>query len=104
MLNCIWLIWTIGLLSLAAPSTAAASPTEVGAGLDWPGHGGDANESGFSRLQQINTSNIARLGLAWSLALPGEATLEATPLAVDGVLYFTGSYAAVYAVDAVTGK
>jgi quinohemoprotein ethanol dehydrogenase len=44
------------------------------------------------------------LGLAWSLDLPDEHVLEATPLAVDGVLYFTGSYAAVYAVDAVTGK
>jgi quinohemoprotein ethanol dehydrogenase len=44
------------------------------------------------------------LGLAWSLDLPGESTLEATPLAVDGVLYFTGSYASVYAVDAITGK
>ena len=30
--------------------------------------------------------------------------MEATPLEVGGVLYFTGSYAAVYAVDALTGK
>src|SRR3546814_4958448 len=36
--------------------------------------------------------------------LPGERTLEATPLAVDGVIYFTGSYAGVYAVDAASGK
>ena len=31
-------------------------------------------------------------------------SLEATPLAIDGVLYFTGSYATVYAVDAVGGE
>ena len=49
-------------------------------------------------------ANVGRLGLASSLDLPGEVSLEATPLAVDGVLYFTGSYAAVYAVDAATGK
>jgi quinohemoprotein ethanol dehydrogenase len=60
--------------------------------------------AGFSRLAEIDTSNTGRLGLAWSLDLVGEVTLEATPLAVDGVLYFSGSYAAVYAVDAVTGK
>src|SRR3546814_11103144 len=36
--------------------------------------------------------------------LPGERTLEATPLAVDGVIYFTGSHAGVYAVDAASGK
>jgi quinohemoprotein ethanol dehydrogenase len=39
-----------------------------------------------------------------TLDLPGEVTLEATPLAVDGTLYFSGSYAAVYAVDGATGK
>src|SRR6185436_16330020 len=53
---------------------------------------------------QIKASNIDRLGLGWWLELPGEVSLEATPLAVDGVLYFTGSYAAVYAVAASTGK
>ena len=47
---------------------------------------------------------MGRLGLAWSLDLDGESGLEATPLAVDGLLYFTGSYAAVYAVDAVSGE
>ena len=95
----------VGLVGAAICTiSAAAGSLAVGAAANWASHGGDVNESGFSRLQQINTSNIARLGLAWSLALPGEATLEATPLAVDGVLYFTGSYAAVYAVDAVTGK
>ena len=83
---------------------AAASAPAVGAAADWPSHGGGADESGYSRLDEINRSNIGKLGLLWSLDLPGEVTLEATPLAVDGVLYFTGSYAAVYAVDAVSGK
>ena len=76
----------------------------VGAAGDWPNHGGDADTTSFSRLDRIKTSNVARLGLDWSLDLPGEVTLEATPLAINGMLYFTGSYAAVYAVDAATGK
>ena len=62
------------------------------------------DEADYSRLAEIHTGNVSRLGLAWSLDLPGEVTLEATPLAVDGVLYFSGSYAAVYAVDAASGK
>ena len=95
----------IGLLCLATFGVSAASSTQVvGAAADWPSHGGGADESGYSRLDQIKRSNIRRLGLAWSLDLPGEVTLEATPLAVNGLLYFTGSYAAVYAVDGVTGK
>ncbi len=80
----------------------AAAPI-VGSENNWAAPGGAADESGFSRLHQIDTRNIARLGLAWSLDLPGEVTLEATPLAVDGTLYFSGSYATVYAVDAVSG-
>ena len=95
----------VSLLSVAtATISAAAGSRAVGAAANWASHNGDVNESGYSRLRRIDTSNIARLGLAWSLDLPGEVTLEATPLAVDGVLYFTGSYAAVYAVEAKTGK
>lgn len=90
-----------GVVISAASSTA---PVPVGASADWRSHGGDTNESGYSQLEQIKASSIDRLGLAWSLDLPGEVTLEATPLAINGVLYFTGSYATVYAVDGSTGK
>ncbi len=98
-------MWMIGLFSLATlTASAASSIPAIGAGADWPSHGGGADESGYSRLDEIKRSNIGRLGLVWALELPGEVTLEATPLAVNGVLYFTGSYAAVYAVDGLTGK
>ncbi len=75
-----------------------------GADANWGAHGGGTDESGYSRLGSIDVNTVARLGLAWSLDLPGETSLEATPLAVGGVLYFTGSYATVYAVDAARGK
>ena len=82
-----------------------AQPEEgVGTEANWAATGGSADETGYSRLTQITADNVDKLGLAWSLDLPGEVTLEATPLAVDGVLYFSGSYATVYAVDALTGK
>lgn len=77
---------------------------DVGAGDDWAHHAGGVDESGFSRLDEINANNVDRLGLAWSLELPGEVTLQATPLAVNGVLYFTGTYSTVYAVDAELGR
>jgi quinohemoprotein ethanol dehydrogenase len=82
---------------------ADASPP-VGAGANWPARDADARETAFSRLTQIDAANVGRLGLAWSLELPGEVSLEATPVAVDGVLYFTGSYGKVYAVEAQSGK
>jgi quinohemoprotein ethanol dehydrogenase len=82
-----------------------AQPTAgVGAGEEWTAVGGSADESSYSQLDQINTGNAEELRLAWWLDLPGEVTLEAPALAVGGTLYFTGSYAAVYAVDGRTGK
>ncbi|VWX54500.1 PQQ-dependent dehydrogenase, methanol/ethanol family [Novosphingobium sp. 9U] len=90
-------------LALAGCSTRHDDGT-MGTAADWAFHGGGVDESGFSRLDEIDSGDIGRLGLAWSLDLPGEVTLEATPLAVNGVLYFSGAYSAVYAVEAVTGK
>jgi len=84
--------------------TPAKNPVAAAKPADWPSHNGNAAETAYSPLQAINTGNVDTLGLAWSLDLPGESSLEATPLAVNGVLYFTGSYGAVYAVDAVGGK
>ena len=89
----------LAALLFAAPAHAA-SPTNV----DWPHYGGQMDEAGYAALDQINRQTIRRLGLAWSLDLPGEQALEATPLAVNGVLYFTGSFADVYAVSVATGR
>jgi quinohemoprotein ethanol dehydrogenase len=96
-----------GLLLLASCDSGAGrsgGAGGVGAAGNWTSRNAAADESAYSRLDQINTGDIGRLGLAWSLDLPGEATLEATPVANDGVLYFTGSYGTVYAVDGASGK
>jgi quinohemoprotein ethanol dehydrogenase len=71
---------------------------------NWSTVGGDSNETHFSQLNSVNSINIDHLGLAWSLDLPTETALAGSPLAIDGVLYFTGDLAAIYAVDAVSGK
>jgi quinohemoprotein ethanol dehydrogenase len=94
------------LVAAATVSSIAAAEgnAPVGAGANWATHEGDSNESGYSRLGQIDTATIGRLGLSSSIDLPGEVTLEATPLAVDGTLYFTGGSGTVYATDAVTGR
>ena len=101
MRKCATCILALSVLMLAAGQGPAPS---VGATTNWAGHSGDADETDYSRLDQINVDNIQHLGLAWFLDLPGEASLEATPLAVNGILYFTGSYGKVYAVDGVNGN
>lgn len=72
-------------------------------GADWLSVG-RASENRFSPLAEINDRSVKRLGLAWHLDLPNEGILQATPLAVDGVLYFSGSHSGVYAIDGRTGR
>ena len=91
------------LIALGASSCSKSDGVDQD-NLEWHSVGLDAEEQRFSQATKIDTSNVDQMGLAWSLELPGEAALEATPLAVDGVLYFTGGMNIVYAVDAVSGK
>lgn len=93
----------VGLV-LAMLASCGIADVNTDEGANWPGVDGPADEAHFSPLSTINTGNAAMLGLAWSLDLPGEHSLEATPLAIDGVLYFSGQASAVYAVEAVSGK
>jgi PQQ-dependent dehydrogenase (methanol/ethanol family) len=70
---------------------------------NWVMYGRTQDEQRFSRLRQIDESNVNRLGLIWSREFGTTRGLEATPLVVDGVIYTTGSWSVVYAIDARTG-
>lgn len=72
---------------------------------DWVTYGLNYNENRYSPLEQINTGNVSRLGLAWSYeAGPGGGGQEATPLEWNGTLYAITNWSVVFAVDARTGK
>ena len=71
---------------------------------EWLTHGRDYSEARHSPLKQINSGNVRRLGLAWSFDTQTNRGLEATPIVVDGVMYTTGSWSVVYALDAKTGQ
>lgn len=69
----------------------------------WVTVGGDTGETRYSELSQINVANVRELGLAWDYDTRTKRGLEATPIMVDGVIYTTGTWGKVYAVDAKTG-
>lgn len=60
----------------------------------------------FSPLEKINRSNVARMVPAWAFSLGGEKQRgqEAQPLIYDGIMYVTGSYSRLYAINARTGE
>ncbi|MFT4564927.1 MAG: quinohemoprotein ethanol dehydrogenase, partial [Gammaproteobacteria bacterium] len=80
------------------------SLTAVGDGENWLAYGRNYSEQRFSPLIQINDKNVGNVGIEWYLDLPNDRSLTGTPLAVDGILYFNGSYNVIRAVDAKSGK
>ncbi len=95
---------------LALPAAAAGAidhARAVAAGSDrgnWLLHGRDYAEQRHSPLTQINKNSVDRLALAWSFDDHTDRALEATPIVVDGVMYLTGTWSVVYALDARSGK
>jgi quinohemoprotein ethanol dehydrogenase len=74
-------------------------------GEDWLTYGLNYAETRYSPLKQIDTTNVGRLGLAWTFEIgPGGGNQEGTPLVANGVLYGITNWSITYAVDLRTGK
>ena len=87
--------------AFAAVDNAALS--DAADGRDWPAWGRSFSEQRYSPLDQINTGNIGKLGLSWSLELDEVWNVSSQPLAIDGVIYTAVGYSRVYAIDAKSG-
>ena len=105
--------------SATAPEAAAEVQTpEPGIGLidderiqaaesepgNWLAFGRTYEEQRFSPLTGINRENVGELGLAWFKDMGTNRALEATPIVVDGIMFFTTTWSRVYAVRATTGE
>src|SRR3954464_12241475 len=94
-------------LVLLAPSVRAQKGATNG---EWRYYGGDAGNTKYSPLDQINAKNVKELSIAWHWKPDNfgpnlDTNWEVTPLMVEGKLYFTaGSRRDVVAVDAATGE
>ncbi len=106
-------------LTLAATSVATAQPRpqpaaptdaalRAAAPAEWLNYGRDYAETHFSPLNQVTTANVANLKAQWSFDVSAAGSpsgnLEATPILSNGVLYFSGVWSTVFAVDARTGQ
>ena len=71
---------------------------------NWLTHGGNYEEQRYSKLDKITPDNIKDLGVAWTFDLSTARGVEATPIVVDGIMYVTGAWSIVHAIDARTGE
>ena len=71
----------------------------------WLSYGRDQDETRYSTLKQIDSTNAKRLGLAWSYVMgAGGGNQEGTPLMWNNTLYGITTWSVVFALDARTGK
>src|SRR5262245_20227365 len=74
-------------------------------GENWVTYGLNQYEQRYSPLKLIDTTNVSRVGLAWSYDIgTGNGGQEATRLFYNGTLYSISNWSVVFAVDARTGK
>ena len=79
------------------PAKLLQQPTDT-----WPMYHGDYSGRRYSTLTKINSSNVKGLSTAWFYRT-GVGGIKATPLQINGVLYFSAPDHA-WAVDARTGR
>jgi quinoprotein glucose dehydrogenase len=92
---------------------SAAARGQVPGDSEWPNYGNDPGGMRYSLLSQINRENVSTLKVAWTFHT-GDVSdgsrdrkrsgFEATPILVDGTLYFTTPFNRVIALDPETGK
>ncbi len=60
----------------------------------------------YSPLEILNKDNVKNLVPAWAFSMGGEKQRgqETQPLIYDGIMYVTGSYSRLYAIDVMTGE
>jgi quinoprotein glucose dehydrogenase len=101
------------ILSVAGLAVLLWTLCGLSAAQDWPVYGHDAAGTKFSPLTQINRENIAQLKVAWTYRTGDlfdrkfqkkEPAHEATPIYIDGSLYFNTPFGKVIALDPLTGK
>ncbi len=78
----------------------------------WPAVGGNQGGQRFSDLTQITADNVDQLEVAWTYHTGdvssgteshGATTFQATPLVVNGSMYFCTAYNRIIALDPATG-
>ena len=88
----LFLIFSASVFGVGETTVDDATLSVMGNGKNWAAFGRNYTEQRYSPLTKVNTNSVKGLGLDWYMDLPDDRSLTGTPLVVDGVIYFTGSY------------
>jgi quinoprotein glucose dehydrogenase len=93
----------------AALASTLLTTAAFAASTDWTTSGHDLGGQRYSPLTQINKSNVANLGVAWTYHLtpPGYNSrprlVEAVPIVVGNTMFIASTYGDIIALNATTG-
>ena len=97
------LVRQLGLALLALPALAHANADvekNIANSDNWAMQAGDMYNQRYSKLKQINTSNVGKMQVAWTFSTGVLRGHEGSPLVVDGVMYMTSPFPnKVYALN-----
>jgi len=79
----------------------AAADSEPG---NWLAHGRTYSEQRFSPLDAIDKETVTDLGVTWEFRTNTVRGLEASPIVSDGIMFVSGPWSVVWALDAKTGE
>ena len=86
------------------PLTERRGNTVVNVQTDWPSYGNTLGGTRYSPLDQINTSNVENLAVAWTYRTNAGGAFKATPLQVGELLYVCTGGNIIIALDAESGE
>lgn len=100
-------IWQVG--DVVTPPDRLAHPLAEISGGEWTHWGNDRGGTRFSPLDEINTTNVDQLQLAWEADFGTKkksplGAMQATPLMVGDALYLCNMANEIIAYDAETGR
>jgi len=70
---------------------------------EWPEYLGGPDRNHYSPLDQINTTNVGRLQVAWEYHSGDSGQVQCNPIIVNGTLYGVTATNRLVALDAATG-
>lgn len=101
------LLLTLPLASGCDDPPADVVPVDDAAYRTWSTYLGDFGRNQYATLDQIDTSNVNQLEVAWTYRT-GDAgartQIQCNPIVADGVLYGTSPKLKAFALDAATGE
>src|SRR5262245_55790792 len=93
----------LALIGLGAGQGVDPAALQKAAVDSWPTYHGDYSGRRHSPLISITPANVSQLALAWAFQTGQSASIKATPIVVNGMM-FVSAPDQVWAIDARTGR